>query len=182
MLVLVRHAPTAWNASKRIDDEVLRGRFDLPITELGRHRMVQEAMKLKRYAISEVWSSNFKRDYESGAIIAQICGARHLVNEAMAPYNIGTLAGKTIGQVWPTMQQLFRNWDLRPPSGESIKEFVARWGPIIADGRSQSRQGKAIAQIVQGTVIRFIPYFLSGEPPQTHKWDFVKPAEMIFLD
>ena len=181
MLVLLRHGPTAWNASKHIDDEVLRGHFDLPLTELGRQRALHEALKLKRYGMNEVWSSPFKRDSQTAAIVAQACGARQLVNQAMAPINIGTMAGRTIGQVWPAMQQLFLNWDLRPPNGESVNEFVGRWGPVLRDAQQQSRQGKNLVLIVQGTVIRFLPYFLEGKAPRTDKWDFVKPAEMVFV-
>lgn len=182
MLVIMRHAPTAWNFSKKIDDEILRGRFDLPPTDAGREEAKRNAEKLVRFGISEVWSSPYARDAETGVIVARITNARHLILEQMAPWNIGTLAGNKLRKVWPVIRELWRDPSLRPPGGESYGEFLDRWGPIVHRGLSYSRQGKNVVEIVQGTVVRSLPIIIEGRPPQLNKWEYVKPAEMIFLE
>lgn len=180
MLVLVRHASTLWNMTK---PELMRGRYDLPLTPRGVEEARKLGDKLCRYPVAEVWASDFQRDYQTGQIIADACKARLIISTAMRPYNIGTVAGLPRKAVWPTLAKLLANPDLRPPNGESYRELLSRWAPVLWSARAAQSARRWVVLIVQGTILRALPTIFSNgaQTTRTDRMEYVKTGEMVFV-
>ncbi len=181
MVIALRHASTDWNL---MDPEILRGGFDPPLNRpMGIAEAERAAGKLARYAIAEVHTSRFLRDYQTAEIVARRTGARLIVSAEMDPWPIGNLAGQPRKAVWPYMASLIRNPSLRPPGGGSWGDFLMRWAGVVRCSMAWSRQtGRNRVLVVQGSVIRALPTILYGRPPRTDKQERVKTAQMVFLN
>jgi broad specificity phosphatase PhoE len=94
-IYIVRHGQDEDNAT-----DVLNGRRDTPLTELGRKQAVQVAAKLASYNISAVYSSPLKRAYETAKIIAQKSTVDNVaVDLDLIERDFGSMTGKPVADI-----------------------------------------------------------------------------------
>lgn len=94
-IFIVRHGQDEDNAN-----EILNGRRNQPLTELGREQAGTVAEKLHTYKFSTIYSSPLQRALETAQIIASRLGMRDIrIHEQLIEREFGILSGKPITDI-----------------------------------------------------------------------------------
>lgn len=155
-MVAVRHGKTALNASKGGGEaELYRGNLDVELTDQGRSEALEAAHKIG-LPVRMVVSDQTPRDFETGAIIAQDRQAPQLIDNRLAPLDIGLLSGKSVKEVSDLVDWFFQHPDITFPEGESVGDFYKRQKAAIFDYLDEDDHdpNSAIVLIVQGSTFR----------------------------
>lgn len=156
MVVCVRHGQTAYNATKHGGEaELYRGNLDIPLNDQGRRESVEAAGKIG-LPVKFVVSDQKRRDWETGAIIAQFARAPHLLDDRLAPLDIGLLSGKSRKEVADLVDWYFQNPTVSFPEGETVGSWYHRQKSAIfhyLDVDNGDRR-TAIVLICQGSTFR----------------------------
>ena len=120
-LMILRHAPTAWNAEKRI-----QGRTDVPLSPAGR-AMAATWQLPERTAGWQSVTSPLVRAVET----ARLMRLAPAPLDALIEMDWGALEGRTLPEIRAEGGETFaaeeaRGLDFRPPGGESPREVGAR--------------------------------------------------------
>ena len=91
-VLLVRHAPTAWNLARRF-----QGHADTPLDDLGRRQTARLADRLSGEPISAIYASDLRRASETAAIIATEVGAMVMLEPRLRELSFGVWEGLTLG-------------------------------------------------------------------------------------
>ena len=121
---VVRHGETEWSRVMRHT-----GRADLPLTELGRAQAARLAPRLERETFARVLVSPLLRARQT----CEIAGfdARAEVWPELAEWDYGAVEGKTEAEFCATTPG-WNLWVDGGPGGESVAEFSARVGGVVA--------------------------------------------------
>ena len=127
LLALLRHAPTAWNHTKR-----LQGRADIAITEEARGRMARR-MVPPPYADWRALASPLGRCLQTASVLGLVVTA----DERLVEMDWGEYQGSTIDELRLRESDSFdanehRGLDFKPPGGESPREVQTRLAPLLA--------------------------------------------------
>jgi broad specificity phosphatase PhoE len=139
----VRHGETVWNRLQR-----LQGRQDSPLTLWGVQLAIDYGGCLQRALAGErdveIVASPMGRTRQTAAIIADVIGldadAIH-VDERVAEHDMGEWAGRSWAEISaengidPAAR---RDWDLRPPGGETRREMLARARAWLGSPRARA--------------------------------------------
>ncbi len=126
-LLILRHGPTAWNKTKR-----LQGRSDIPLSDAGR-RAVKKWVIPSEYAGFSWVSSPLVRAFET----AEILGAQVTVEPALTEMSWGDWEGHIwrdlLAEVNPELDaNRARGLDFRPKNGESPRDVQGRLQPWLS--------------------------------------------------
>ena len=97
LMLVVRHGQTTWNAEKR-----WQGRADSPLSALGIAQAQWAATVLEPFDL--VVTSDLSRARDTGAIIADVLGARVEAEPDLAERDVGEWTGLTFDEIeegWP---------------------------------------------------------------------------------
>jgi probable phosphoglycerate mutase len=131
VIYYVRHGQTVWNRQQR-----LQGRGDSPLTLWGVQLAIAYAEALRRELDGErdlaVHSSPMGRARQTAAIVADALGVGAdavIEDELLAEHDVGSWRGKSwveIERECGVAREALRDWDLRPPGGETRREMFER--------------------------------------------------------
>jgi broad specificity phosphatase PhoE len=131
MIYYVRHGQTVWNRQQR-----LQGRGDSPLTLWGVQLAMAYGDCLRRALDAErdfaVHSSPMGRARQTAAIVADAIGVGAdavIEDELLAEHDIGSWGGLgwvEIERECGVSREALRDWDLRPPGGETRREMFER--------------------------------------------------------
>ena len=166
-LVLLRHAPTDWNADRR-----LQGRADTPLSEAG--RAVFAGVRLPAAYRQRGWHvSPLRRARETAALL----GITPVVEPALIEMDWGDYERKTLAELHAELGDAFvanegRGLDFQPPGGESPRQVQNRlrpWLQRLAAGKDD------VGAITHKGVIRAIlaeayNWPMIGRPPVKLDW------------
>lgn len=182
-LVLVRHAPTAYNAAKR-----LQGRLDVPLDDAGRERAAWAAGRI----VAEfgpgmrVLTSPLSRARDTADVLAEHAGGRAEVDDALTQRSYGVWEGLTwaeVGQRWPEEVERRRGGlDPRIDGWEGQAEVYERVGTAL---RLAWDDARAVAVVSHGSTIALGLLSLLGIDPTSQvlgrvphtSWTVVRPVE-----
>lgn len=131
-IILVRHAQTTWNESRRIQG----GNSDTLLNEEGGKQCLCLAERLKREKIQAVYSSPMSRAISTAEAIADCYGLEVKVEPALREINCGTMEGASIKDIGSRLQKLVQGGDendllFKNCGGESLKELQERaWNAV----------------------------------------------------
>lgn len=130
MLIAVRHARTDFNEDGK---ERLRAWLPIPISAEGVDDAYQCATFLKtlNLPVSVILSSPMKRSVQTARIIARQLRIQVSVQQALADWNVGKLAGKDAMDTLPLIHRMLDDPSMVPPGGESYAAFRARLDPFM---------------------------------------------------
>ena len=161
-LVLLRHGPTEWNATKR-----LQGRSDIPLSSLGWQAVRQKVLPPEFTTFRWV-TSPLARARETAALL----GVTADIEPALIEMDFGAWEGRTLGQVRAENPEAVAvnealGLDFRPPGGETPREIQARLEEfgrrLLADGRDTA----AISHkgVIRAALSLATGWDMTGKPP-----------------
>ena len=168
-LAMIRHAPTAWNESGRI-----QGHADEPLSAAG--RAAAAGWRLAPELGDVAWlSSPLGRARETARLMA----ARDCVAEPrLIEMDWGAWEGRRLAELRAELgaamaENEARGLDFRPDGGESPRDVQARLATWLAE---LARAGRPVAAVSHKGVIRALyalaaGWDMTGKPPARLAWD-----------
>ncbi len=162
--IIVRHGQSEANLK-----EIYAGRFDAPLTEIGRKQaaLVTEYV-LKTYRVDAVYSSPLLRARETVKEIAERAGVPLQICEGIAEIYGGEWEGKTLPEIAKNYTQDALLWkddigNSRPTGGESFAEVQARADKALREiAKTHENQNVVIG--THGGVIRSMQCLFENQP------------------
>lgn len=166
-LVLLRHAPTGWNADHR-----LQGRADLALSDAGRATF--SGRRLPAIHARRNWYvSPLRRARET----ADLLNLAAITEPALIEMDWGAYEGRTIAELRAEHGEAFtdneaRGLDFQPPNGESPRQVQERLLPWL---RKLAAAGTDCGAITHKGVIRAVlaaayEWSMVGKPPVKLNW------------
>lgn len=161
-LVLLRHAPTAWNKARR-----LQGRANIPITATSRAELAARRLPdgVETY---RAISSPLIRCLETAALL----GITPLTEDRLIEMDWGAYEGHTMADLvakhgFDMKANEARGLDFRPPNGESPRDVQVRVAPLLAELGAAGQPTLAVTHrgVIRAIYARAIGWDMTGEPP-----------------
>ena len=161
-VVAIRHAPTAWNATGRI-----QGHVDMPLSEDGRRALTRRRLP-ERFGAYRVHSSPLARAVETAALLGLDASVldRRLMEMDWGEWEGATRAVLAAADPDGVARNEARGPDFRPPGGESPREVQVRlldWARSVAAGPppGAARTHRSPAGGVARSAIRSSPHVVA---------------------
>ena len=165
-IVMVRHGPTDWNGTHR-----LQGRRDLPLSEAGRalvHRWADPSDWFPSQPVARV-SSPLCRAAETAEILF---GAQPAIDARLIEQDWGRWEGETLADLRrrdpPGMAEIERlGRAARPPGGESIADVQARLSGWLTECGNRDVTTIAVCHkgVIRAVYALATGWDLTGRPP-----------------
>ena len=146
-VVMVRHAMTAWNESRRI-----QGQTDIPLSDQGRRALSGRRLPA-RFESYRVYSSPLARATETAVLLGL---ATPVLDPRLMEMHWGEWEGRTRAAVAAedargVASNEARGPDFRPPGGESPREVQAR---VVDWARNVARTSSHVVAVTHKGVIK----------------------------
>lgn len=158
---LMRHAPTVWNAQKRI-----QGQADAPLTPAGESLARRWGRMLQGQPYSRILSSNLGRALATAEALNSALGLPLSADPRLREQDWGRWTGETLAALMardprPLAVAEGRGWDFRPPGGESRRD-VWRRGRAALVAAARRWPGETLLVVTHEGVIKCLAYRLSA--------------------
>ena len=175
-IYIIRHGETAYN----VGEERIRGRKDVPLSELGIQHAEEAGNKLKEIHLEKIYYSRLSRAKVTAAKIHQHQKNAEFIEEPfLLDISFGDWEGKKANDVFT--DELKKQWYVNPndiliPGGETFYQVLDRLHRLFLRLRQQEEMN--VALVTHGAVINLIFVYLTETHP-SHYWDFyVKPCSV----
>ncbi len=166
-LALLRHAPTGWNADRRI-----QGRADMPLSEAGRAAFT--GLRLPAPYRQRAWLvSPLRRAQETAALL----GIEAAVEPALTEMDWGAYEGRTLAELNTQYGEAFavneqRGLDFQPPGGESPRQVQERLRPWLQRLGAGTVDVGAITHkgVIRAILAQAYGWPMIGKPPVKVNW------------
>ena len=162
-VLLVRHGPTEWNESGRI-----QGRADIDLSQRGRAQVA-------RWRLPAVWaearmlSSPLRRARETAAILT---GRTPTIDHRLIEMDWGRFQGRRLADLRAEAPDVMpaneaRGLDFRPPGGESPREVCARLRSLLAELAADPRPVVAVCHkgVIRAALVLATGWNMHSKPP-----------------
>jgi len=163
LLALLRHAPTDWNAAKR-----LQGGTDVPLSDDG-EKLFQSVRLPDDLEQARLISSPLSRARRTAFLIA---GREPEIEPRLTEMDFGAWEGQTLAALRtadPTGMQAEedRGWYMTPPGGESPWMVWLRVAPLLAELAAADRPIVAVTHkgVIRAVLARAWGWDFLGRPP-----------------
>jgi len=158
---LMRHAPTVWNAQKRI-----QGQADAPLTPAGEKLARRWGRMLQGQPYSRILSSDLGRALATAEALNSALGLPLSADPRLREQDWGRWTGETLAALrarGPGRMAAAegRGWDFRPPGGESRREVWHR-GRAALMAAARRWPGETLLVVTHEGVIKCLAYRLSA--------------------
>jgi len=126
--------------SRADDEKVIEGRYDSPLTEVGRAQALARAVEWKGNNITYdlIIASSLQRGYETATIMGEVLGIPVESDPDWMEFNNGPLAGLS-----------FEEADKRYPTPKFRNPFEAFWETGESEWEFHSRAARAVQRVIQ---------------------------------
>ncbi|MHA1199046.1 MAG: histidine phosphatase family protein [Candidatus Heimdallarchaeaceae archaeon] len=173
---IIRHGETAFN----VGEERIRGRIDVPLSELGLKHAEEVGNALSEVPIEVIYYSRLSRTKDTATGINKYQNSSLILEEPyLLDISFGDWEGKTGSEAFPG--DLKDKWQNNPhdvliPGGETFYQVMDRIHRLFIRLRGQKE--KSVALVSHGAVINLIFVYLTETHP-SHYWDFyAKPCSI----
>jgi broad specificity phosphatase PhoE len=163
LLYLVRHGETDWNRENR-----WQGHYDRPLSALGRSQAAAAARRLVGERLTQVYSSDLKRAWETAQIIAAACGLDARADHSLREVDVGNWAGLTRAEAKERFPEAYARrraggtgWE----GGETYEQMGARVSTFVTRLLDGSGGSERIALACHSGVIRVLVAHALGIGP-----------------
>lgn len=158
---LMRHAPTVWNAEKRI-----QGQTDSPLTAAGERLALGWGRALQRQPYSRILASDLKRAMATARAVNRTLHLPLAADPRLREQDWGRWTGETIAALRERNPRRLaaaesRGWDFRPPEGESRRDVWRRSRAALA-AAARRWPGETILVVTHQGVIKCLAYRLAA--------------------
>ena len=176
-LILIRHAPTAWNARG-----LIQGRTDVPLGAAGRQRAA--AWRPPAEAVDCDWlSSPLARARATAEVMA---GRTVPVDDRLAEMSWGAWEGRRLADLRAELGHGMSGLealglDFRPPGGESPRDVQSRLRPLLAELAARRRTTLAVTHkgVIRAVYAAATGWDMTGKPPHRLRSE---AAQVFLLD
>jgi broad specificity phosphatase PhoE len=172
-LVLARHGQTQANVD-RVLDTVLPGP---PLTDLGRLQAAALGRELAGGAegpVTALYHSPARRAHETAHLVAGHLEVAPAEVTGVHEVQVGELEGRNDGPAIATFRGVVDRWldgdlDAAHPGGESGRDLLARYVPVVSELRERHAEGGTIVVVSHGAALRIVAQELVehvGTPPR----------------
>ncbi|MDY0882024.1 histidine phosphatase family protein [Dongia soli] len=165
-LVMIRHAPTAWNRAKR-----LQGHSDIPLDEAGRGIAISWRPGAAAWTGWRLLSSPLRRASETAALLFP--GKAIAVEPRLIEMSFGDWEGKTLAQLRgekgaEVEEREVMGLDFHAPGGESPRQVQQRLQPLLAEIGRDGRDTVCIAHkaVLRALYAWAVDWDMRAKPPQ----------------
>jgi len=159
-LVLARHGQTQANVD-RILDTVLPGP---PLTDLGRLQAAALGRELADGAegtVAALYHSPALRARETADLVAEHLDVVPVEVDGVHEVQVGDLEGRNDEPAIHEFRRVFDRWqsgdlDVPQPGGETGRDLLARYLPVVADLRDRHAGGGTIVLVSHGAALRLV--------------------------
>jgi probable phosphoglycerate mutase len=162
ILALLRHAPTEWNAARR-----LQGRADIPLSAAGRATLAARRLPDEIRGFRSLVSP-LQRTRETAALL----GLSPQIDERLVEMDWGRFEGRVITELRREQGKAFlvneaRGLDFTPEGGESPRLVQARVMPLLAEiaGRDEPTLAVTHRGVIRAVYARATGWDMRGEAP-----------------
>ena len=124
-LFLGRHGETRLNS-----EDKLRGWMDVPLNDKGIEEAKAMGELMAKTDIDRIYASDLDRADHTAQIVAKHHQLKPILRPWFRPLNYGDMAGKSLKEIQPKLDELNEIWKTDPdhevPGGESFTEFQDR--------------------------------------------------------
>ena len=130
MIYIIRHGQTELN-----NRQVLQGRSDYPLNEVGIAQAQEAAARLQQICFSKVYTSPLRRAVQTAGIVAP--DLEPLIDDRLIEMDYGPYEGADLNHLPEEVLTFFRDFAHNPaPEGmEQLDSVVARAGAFLEDIR-----------------------------------------------
>jgi len=183
-VLMARHGNTKFNTGNP-DTDRAKGILDLPLTEEGHAKAIEDGKKLKKFEIAEVHHSPLKRSAQSAQHIAAATGGKLISDTGLDPWDIGYLGGQLRKDVADRVDYYIAHKNRPVPDGEPYGDFWKRITEAFSRilKRSEGLDGEAIVVVGHSDGIESVTSWLDGTVPgaQTAN-NGIKPGAIIIFE
>lgn len=159
-LLLVRHGQTTANVAQVLDTLPPGA----PLTERGQEQARALVDTLAGRAVASVHASAALRAQQTAAPLAAARGLAVQVHAGVHETGVGELEGRSDEAAHQAFTAVYARWlageqDARTPGGESAREVLARYLPVVAELRARLVAGGSSGDVVlvsHGAVVRLV--------------------------
>jgi len=162
-LVLLRHGPTEWNETGRV-----QGRGDVPLSESGRAEVRRWRLPAEFTGYDRV-TSPLCRATETAALLG-LTSARE--DPRLVEMHWGDWEGQHLHELRRELGDLMKAWeakglDFKAPGGESPREVQARLLPFLAERAAARAAAVAVAHkgVIRAVYALAVGWDMTGPPP-----------------
>jgi probable phosphoglycerate mutase len=162
-LVLIRHAPTAWNRAGR-----MQGHEDVPLLDESRADLARRRIPAP-YDGFRALASPLRRCLETAALLGlAVAREPRLIEMDWGDYQGRTLDELRARHGCDLAANEARGLDFRPPGGESPRDVQARIAPLLAELAAAGRPTIAVTHrgVIRAVYARAVEWDMTGEAPQ----------------
>jgi broad specificity phosphatase PhoE len=162
-VLLIRHGPTSWNASGRI-----QGQTDIELSPRGR-------AEVRRWRLPPAWvqarvlSSPLRRARETASILS---GRTPMLDPRLSEMNWGRFEGRRLAELRAEAPDEMaanevRGLDFRAPGGESPREVCARLQALLVELAADPRPVVAVCHkgVIRAALVLATGWDMRGRPP-----------------
>lgn len=138
-VLIIRHGSTDLNKEGGTSDDRIRGWIDVPLNDKGRQDAEKAAKKLSHEHPVAINTSDLIRAEETAQIINKEFDVPLDISKNLRPWNLGIYEGQKTKDVIDNLNHLIENENLRPPEGETFKEFRTRYLQELSNIMEQAK-------------------------------------------
>lgn len=177
---IVRHAPTTWNAARRI-----QGHGDSPLTMQGRGQARRWAELLQPFPWRRILTSDLGRARETAAIVQAFLDLPLTVDPRLREQHWGDWAGMTFGELREAFPEDAREmalygWTFTPPGGENRLAVFQRGTDALA-AAARRWPGETILVVTHEGMIKSLVYRLARRLPGGPEVFLLQPGHLHWL-
>lgn len=162
-VLLVRHGPTEWNESGRI-----QGRADVELSPRGRAQVARWRLPAA-WAEARVLSSPLRRARETAALLT---GRSPTIDDRLIEMDWGRFQGRRLADLRAEVPGRMaaneaRGLDFRPPGGESPRDVCARLQMVLTELAADPRPVIAVCHkgVIRAALVLATGWDMQGRPP-----------------
>ncbi len=171
-IILVRHGQNTGNKLR-----IVQGQKDCPLTELGEKQAEKLAQQMLKgnFSCKSVYSSDLARAKRTAEILAEILGLKVIkYDERLREMNAGYRQGKKLDDLSVEEVQhqknVFADYDLKFPGGESVNEMKARIKESLEEIIHSHKENETILIVGHGGTLYHILYHILAIYPEPGEW------------
>jgi probable phosphoglycerate mutase len=162
-VLMIRHGPTAWNASDRI-----QGRADVGLSVQGRAAVARWRLPAP-WTEARVLSSPLRRARDTATLLT---GRAPMVDDRLIETDWGRWEGRRLAELRAEAPALAlaneaRGLDFRPPGGESPREVSVRLQALLAELATDPQPVVAVCHkgVIRAALVLATGWDMLGKPP-----------------